>query len=402
MLRAVLISIFCFFTGLLSAAEFYYFEAKVRKGEAISTFLKRYEVHNKCNLDKFYEINKLTKSKVIHANRKYKLPIKIYTYDGRSIRSSIKQKEWERAVQIKNYNERILKAGIRKTHYAESKILWVPYHLIGCFQKDDYLSEFKQVKSKDKKTVKTSSKKQKFGYDDLFGKKYKKYEIVDRSQKNKVFYIVSGHGGPDPGAICDNTPKRLCEDEYAYDVALRLARNLRQHGALVEIIIQDKNDGIRDEKYLACDRDEKCNGQTIPLNVKRRLRQRVAHINSLHKKYKKQGYKDHTVVVLHVDSATKGSRKDVFFYHHKNSKRGKKIANRIHNTFKNKYEKYQKGRGYKGTVQPRGLYLINYANPATVFIELANIRNPNDQKRILLNSNRQAVANWLFEGLIAK
>ena len=39
------------------------------------------------------------------------------------------------------------------------------------------------------------------------------------------------------------------EDEYAYDVALRLARNLMQEGAEVRIIIQDAKDGIREDVY---------------------------------------------------------------------------------------------------------------------------------------------------------
>ena len=34
------------------------------------------------------------------------------------------------------------------------------------------------------------------------------------------------------------------------------------------------------------------------------------------------------------------------------------------------------------------------------FVEVANIQNPNDQKRILLKSNRQALADWLAEGLV--
>ena len=41
----------------------------------------------------------------------------------------------------------------------------------------------------------------------------------------------------------------------------------------------------------------------------------------------------------------------------------------------------------------------NYTQPTTVFVELANIRNKNDHRRILRKENRQAVANWLFEGL---
>ncbi|MBK8153354.1 MAG: hypothetical protein IPK61_10060 [Saprospiraceae bacterium] len=66
----------------------------------------------------------------------------------------------------------------------------------------------------------------------------------------------------------------LCEDEYAYDVSLRLAKKLMEEGATVHIIVQDKNDGIRDEKYLDCDEDEICaTGCQIPISQKKRLRQ---------------------------------------------------------------------------------------------------------------------------------
>ncbi len=54
-----------------------------------------------------------------------------------------------------------------------------------------------------------------------------------------AFYVVSGHGGPDPGAIGRVGKHELHEDEYAYDIALRLARNPMQEGAEVHIIIQD-------------------------------------------------------------------------------------------------------------------------------------------------------------------
>jgi N-acetylmuramoyl-L-alanine amidase len=34
-----------------------------------------------------------------------------------------------------------------------------------------------------------------------------------------------------------------------------------------------------------------------------------------------------------------------------------------------------------------------------VYIELGNLRNAFDQQRFVLPANRQALANWLFEGL---
>jgi N-acetylmuramoyl-L-alanine amidase len=38
--------------------------------------------------------------------------------------------------------------------------------------------------------------------------------------------------------------------------------------------------------------------------------------------------------------------------------------------------------------------------PPAVYIELGNIRNGFDQQRIVLGSNRGALANWLLEGLL--
>lgn len=98
---------------------------------------------------------------------------------------------------------------------------------------------------------------------------------------------MSGHGGPDPGAIGRIGKIELHEDEYAYDVALRLARNLMQEGAEVRIIIQDAKDGIRDGKYLSNSKRETCMGASIPLNQVARLQQRCAKINELYKKDRK-------------------------------------------------------------------------------------------------------------------
>ena len=62
------------------------------------------------------------------------------------------------------------------------------------------------------------------------------------------------------------------EDEYAYDIILRLGRALMEKGAKVHIIIQDEKDGIRDDRYLSNSDRETCLGQTIPLDQPRPTR----------------------------------------------------------------------------------------------------------------------------------
>ena len=101
-----------------------------------------------------------------------------------------------------------------------------------------------------------------------------------------MFYLVSGHGGPDPGAIGIYQGRQLHEDEYAYDIILRLARELLSRGAKVHIIIQDKKDGIRDGHVLANSKRETCMGDPIPLNQVARLKQRCDWVNKLYRKDK--------------------------------------------------------------------------------------------------------------------
>ena len=234
---------------------------------------------------------------------------------------------------------------------------------------------------------------------EIFGKKYA--EIVSQSTrlKGNVYYLISGHGGPDPGAMTTYAGKEISEDEYAYDVTLRLARELLSHSATVYIIVRDPDDGIRDERVLEMDRDEVVYpNEPIPLNQVERLKQRVDVVNAL---YKENKGKYQRLIVTHVDSRSKGQNIDVFFYHHEDSKNGKKLAESIHKTFESKYRKYQPNRTYSGTFEDRtSLYVVRKTHPAMTFIEIGNITNEKDQQRILDPDNRQALAKWISEGVL--
>ncbi|WP_276495871.1 N-acetylmuramoyl-L-alanine amidase family protein [Pontibacter litorisediminis] len=234
----------------------------------------------------------------------------------------------------------------------------------------------------------------------LFGKNYERVEVIDRQLQGTVYYLVAGHSGPDPGAIGKYGPYELSEDEYAYDVTIRLARRLMEHGATVYMVIQDPDDGIRDENILKMDTDEVSYfGKPVPHGQVQRLRTRVADINQLAKKHKGAHQR---MLSIHIDSRSKGQNIDVFFYHHENSTAGKELAERIHEVFTTKYNRYQPNRDYFGTVTPRSsLYVIKYSHPPTVFVELGNIKNDKDQRRFVIPNNRQALANWLCDGIIA-
>jgi N-acetylmuramoyl-L-alanine amidase len=232
----------------------------------------------------------------------------------------------------------------------------------------------------------------------IFGKKYEEITAKSSRLKETVYYLISGHGGPDPGAITQYNGHLISEDEYAYDITLRLAKELISHGALVYVIIRDENDGIRDGNILKMDKDEVAYpDKAIPLVQLARLKQRVDIVNELYEVHKGQHQR---LIVTHVDSRSKSQNIDVFFYHHEKSKSGKKLAESIHDTFKKKYKKYQPNREYSGTLGNRKLYLVKQTLPAMAYIEIGNIRNKKDQRRILDPDNRQALAKWISEGVL--
>lgn len=231
----------------------------------------------------------------------------------------------------------------------------------------------------------------------LFGNKYQEYTIKSNKLKGTCFYLSSGHGGPDPGAIGKVDGYELHEDEYAYDITLRLARTLLEEGATVHMIIQDALDGIRDDRYLSNSDRETCMGEVIPLNQVKRLQQRSDKINSLAKRTKEK-YK--RAVFIHVDSRSQKEQLDVFFYWAPKSSGGKKLANTMRTTFESHYDKHQPSRGFTGTVGERSLFVLDKTTPVGIYAELGNIQNSFDQRRFLDPNNRQALANWMCRGFI--
>lgn len=384
---SLLISIlfFTFQTNLISQN---YLTVKVKPGEHINMLMERYLLtEHDCNKAKFKSINNLKSDKIL-ANSTYKLPIKIYKYNGKSIRTTIGITNYEHAKRIQKYNEALFNKKVKKEDYRTGKkILWVPNHEIEC-KKVEAENEIASTKGR---------------IFPIFGSEYQYVPLQSNDLKGKVFYIVSGHGGPDPGAVDRTRGWKMCEDEYAYDIALRLTRNLIAHGATAYMIIRDPNDGIRGGSHLKHDKDEYCyRTSKIPAEQKPRLQQRVDAINKLYAYHKKRGVSDKNqkTISIHIDSRSVDKRIDLFFYYHPDSKTGKKFVTTLQETIKAEYSKHQKNRRYTGTVKSRDLFVLREVKTTTAYIELGNIKNKLDQQRFLKESNRQALADWLLKGLM--
>ena len=140
-------------------------------------------------------------------------------------------------------------------------------------------------------------------------------------------------------------------------------------------------------------------GAAIPLNQVARLRQRCDKINEMYRKDRKK-YAYCRAIFIHVDSRSRGKQTDVFFYHATKKADSKHLAQQMKDTFESKYGKHQPNRGFSGTVSGRNLYVLSHTLPTSVFVELGNIQNSLDQRRLVINSNRQALSKWLTEGFL--
>lgn len=351
---------------------------KAKKGDGIKKILRTYHLTSSaCNEKKFLDLNNLSPNSNLLLDKTYQLPIKNLPYDGKSIRSSLGIAEFEKAKEIENYNLKMFQAGLRDKIFQEDKQLWVPYHFLNC---SEPVSPSEKVFP-------------------IFGK-YETTPILSDVLKGKIFYIISGHGGPDPGAQGVKNGNTLCEDEYAYDVGLRLCRKLIQEGAMSYMITRDVNDGIRDDEFLVCDKDETVwGGKKIPLGHRERLEQRIEIVKSLFEKNKSIAPNGQFLMEIHVDSRNTNQQVDLFLYHQVNNQISYQMADKIHQTFRVKYKQYRSNGIYKGTLSSRELYSLENAPMPAVYIELGNLRNTLDQQRFILPSNRQALANWLFDGL---
>ncbi|MFK8056723.1 MAG: N-acetylmuramoyl-L-alanine amidase [Saprospiraceae bacterium] len=401
---------------LAAIAEPYTFlEVVAENGDGMYALLRRYDLPpNSCNQDAFQSINSLSAKQALRVGKKYKVPVLIYTYNGKSIRSTLGINDLPLAKRIQAYNRSRVKAGQQTAEYEESKALWVPYDYVLCENEAELIAplapaEAVLVSSETPLENETAppiespeelDKVNTSGYA-IFGEKYAKVKREDNELKGKVFFLVSGHGGPDPGAIGKKRDNSLCEDEYAYDVVLRLARNIISHGGVPYVIVRDPDDGIRDDEFLLCDRDEQVWGDlTIPLNNRKRLKQRSDVINKIAKDNKSRGGIEQYCIVIHVDSRHQETQTDLFFYHQKNSDKSSRLTKDMRATVEKNYKRNGRSREYTGAILTRDLHMLREVEVPTVYIELGNIQHSFDQKRVLQSRNRQALANWFTEGIM--
>ncbi|MEZ4386402.1 MAG: N-acetylmuramoyl-L-alanine amidase [Candidatus Krumholzibacteriia bacterium] len=345
--------------------------ARAEAGQSVADLLGRYALDGR-QLSAFAQLNGLPRpdgTAALAAGRLYRLPVHIRPYAGPTIRQALSVSA-ESAWRIGAYNRTLADRGLKPQPW-DDHVVWVPYEL---------------------------------HENPAFGRYYAQYEQVSDELRDCVFYLSPGHGGPDPGTSANREGERICEDEYAYDIALRLGRELARHGARVEMVLADE--GIRDTKFLTCDRDERfSDGTRISADQATRLQQRVDLVNRIdagldpsmtHRRF----------LAIHIDfRADRDRRVDFDLYHHASSEAGRRLAAILQATIERHYDARLGGRNFVGRIvgqtEDADFYVIRETRMPAVLLELANINNELDQLKFIVIDSRQRIAEWLCEGLIA-
>jgi N-acetylmuramoyl-L-alanine amidase len=133
------------------------------------------------------------------------------------------------------------------------------------------------------------------------------------------------------------------------------------------------------------------------VNQKLRLTQRSDIVNELYDGFAAKGILDQRMIIIHVDSRGKREQTDTFLYAQSHSEASKRIGRNMLKTLERHYGRF---RDFEGTLSSRDLHMLRECKPATVFVEIGNIRNAFDRKRITEARNRQFLAEWLTEGFV--
>lgn len=404
-----------------------YVETSLRAGEGMIELFRRYHLPNTSAMQqKFRALNNMSSASIMARDRRYRLPISRYRYNGKSIRSTLKIQSYLRAERIANYNHVLRREGVRTDDFTISLDLWVPFHE---WQERDALRLVSATESRPRSTSQTTApvrstprpastttsttpkptriednriKLEGRGTHKVFGEKYQRVRLLDRRLQGFVYYIDAGHGGPDPGTNTTYQGRTINEDEYAYDIALRLARRLVLHGATVFLTVRDENDGIRDGWFLENDREEVFGtGAPITGDLAQRLIPRSEFANERFDAFAPSAVAQR-FISIHVDGREGEltyESLDVSFLYHSQSAEGAQLSRIFLDTFRQNYAR--DNRGYAGKMVARdNLHVLKAVKAPSILVETGNIRSANDQARILNPANRQTLAEWLCDGLL--
>ncbi|MEL7148969.1 MAG: N-acetylmuramoyl-L-alanine amidase, partial [Bacteroidota bacterium] len=228
------------FFGLEAQAQT---RVKAVSGDGIYSLLRRYDIPlSSATINEFIALNKdyIGDNRKIYAGREYWLPQFEVTPRDSIQEASSGEGSLKEATEADTTDRhvKVITPIVKKTVEEQSERSLSPESPSPVSTKGER-SIVNSSATKDSVSKSLSDKSVYAGRFPIFGKDHELVLRKDNVLAGCYYYLISGHGGPDPGAVGTISNKKVAEDEYAYDVTLRLARHLISRGAVVYLITRD-------------------------------------------------------------------------------------------------------------------------------------------------------------------
>ncbi len=221
--------------------------------------------------------------------------------------------------------------------------------------------------------------------------------------------IDPGHGGHDPGAIVSNTdgedrPIHVVEDEYVYDIALRLYKKLRYQGAQVELTVISPNHLIRENLRATMtfvhEQNEVYNDATINQKKSQVVRPMLANIYQrvrIANHFFKGARQNRTLFIsLHADNSPNRPKGPLVIYL---DYRGK--VDTRSRAFAKVMQKAIDEPGLSAQIQGRNLAVLqNNQAHAEILIEIRNVHDKGEAWALRFHKQRDQDAERVFKGVM--
>nr|WNY68810.1 LysM peptidoglycan-binding domain-containing protein [Borreliella lusitaniae] len=230
--------------------------------------------------------------------------------------------------------------------------------------------------------------------------------------KDKLIILDPGHGGLDPGAIVKSRDGLgnevfVVEDEYVYDIALRLYVYLKEEGANVELTILAPDHLIRNSVFanntFVNVKNEVYNDYDLNKNdtvdswingTPSGLKKRLVVVKNIVSKYKNIKDKDIAFFSLHADNSV-GAPKSMGFYYQKDDEKKYDIHSKL------AAEKITKGMKRSFYIKGQNLHVLrNNIVMTKLLIEVRNLAFPEEAWSIRSSKLRDQDSKILANGIL--
>lgn len=235
------------------------------------------------------------------------------------------------------------------------------------------------------------------------------YKYKSQILKGWRIVIDPGHGGRDPGAIVSNKDGvnravHVVEDEYVYDIALRLYKKLKLEGADVELTVISPNHHIRENLRATItfvnEQNEVYNDEQYNRKNTSSVRPASANINQRRRianRFFKGAKKGRTLFIsVHADNSPKRPKGPLVIYYNRKGK----IDTRSR-TFAQVMQKTLDHPGMPAQIGGRSLAVIRNNNAhAEILVEIRNVHDKGEAWALRFHSRREKDADRIFQGVL--